>query len=79
MTGEISERQTTWLRGLRLARGWTVMCAYELGHPDVSELQSLGLVHVRHTDFAGVEWVITPKGKAFLAGLESHKPDEGTT
>lgn len=63
MTGKLSEMQLTWLRGLSIDGQFITMSASELGNPEVSLLQSRGLIAVRSTTFAGREWTITDAGR----------------
>lgn len=75
MTGALSEVQVRWLRGLSFnGDAWTPMSATELGNPEVSELQSLALVKIRHPTFAGKEWRITKAGEEQLAALSDLEP-----
>ena len=66
MSVDLSPKQKCWLRGLAWNDCWTTMSASEIGDPDVSTLQSLNLVSVRHTTFAGKEWMITQLGREAL-------------
>jgi hypothetical protein len=61
MTGSLTETQMRWLRGLKLADGYIPMSASELGNPEVSELQSLGLVQISRLG-GGHNWRITRAG-----------------
>jgi hypothetical protein len=61
MTGTLTKRQMLWLRGLKLAGDFVRMSASELGDPEVSELQSLGLVHISCLG-GGYNWRITLEG-----------------
>lgn len=61
----LTEIQRTWLRGLSTCDRHIPMSATEMGNPEVSELQSRGLVHIRYTN-SWREWIITDEGKAAL-------------
>lgn len=61
MTGKLSEKQLTWLRGLHFANGFVLMSASEMGDPEVSELQSRGLVSISGL-LDGKNWRILPAG-----------------
>lgn len=62
----LTEAQLTWLRGLSTCNRHIPMSASEMGNPEVSELQSRGLVHIRYNN-AGREWMIMDEGKAALS------------
>ena len=66
MTFALSEMQKTWLRGLAVEERMLPMSASELGNPEVSTLQSLGLVRIFGT-LEGRHWDITDAGKKALA------------
>ena len=63
MTDTLTKRQMTWLRGLKLAGSFICMSATELGDPEVSELQSLGLVQISKC-LDGYNWRISLDGLA---------------
>lgn len=61
----LSPKQKCWLRGLDWNDCWTLMSASEIGDPDVSQLQQLGLISIRHT-LNGKEWIILDAGRVSL-------------
>ena len=65
MTGTLTEKQMRWLHGLKLAGSFIPMSASELGDPEVSELQSLGLVQISNL-LDGYNWRISLDGAAKL-------------
>lgn len=73
MTGQLTKRQLIWLRGLQIADGMIPMSASELGDPEVSEIQSLGLVRILNT-LENKHWRLTEAGEAAL-NQQSPKKD----
>lgn len=63
---KLTDKQRMWLQGLQCSgHSWVLMSATEMGDPEVSDLQTGGLVRIM--DFLdGKKWQIVEAGKAAL-------------